>query len=194
VSDAVSYSKILIPGGRRLSVVGPHPAGEVQLLDDTRTTPVLRGSGQFTLFYTWWLEVEGSENPPDNIFRVDVGINYLEIHETGIVRSTDPARPFNYLARGALGGLRSYRPESVLDWVYAKFEYRNETTFPFGLSLQYSNQILMGNLYYPIFGNWLYLEAKVGKVMRDIRPYEAAVSRDGWYFMISPVFRVLIPR
>jgi hypothetical protein len=194
--DAGTYSKIPLPANRRLNVVGTHPAGEVQLLDEGRTvTPVLRGSGQFTLFYSWWLEpAEGSENPPDNIFRVDVGLNYSEIQEAAIVRSTDPARPFSYLSRRALSGLASYRPESALDWIYAKFEYRNETTFPFGLSLQYSNQILMGDIYYPIFGNWLYLEAKIGKVMRDTRPYEAAVNRDGWYFMISPVFRVLIPR
>ncbi len=166
-------------------------------VDVPTITPILRSVYQASLFYTWWLEVEGSENPPDNIFRVDVGVNYSEVVETAMIRSGDRQFGPTYLAtansvspanRGGRG-LVTYTPQSVLDWLYVKFEYRNETSYPFGFSIQYSNQILMGTGYLPIFGNWLYLEAKYGRVLRELRSYETAD-----YIMISPVFRILIPR
>ena len=37
-------------------------------VDVQTVTPLLRTVAQATVFYTWWLEVEGAENPPDNIF------------------------------------------------------------------------------------------------------------------------------
>jgi hypothetical protein len=187
--DQSTYTKIPITDRNRRVVVNSHPAGEVQLLDDTKTTPLVRTSGQVSFFYTWWLEVEGSENPPDNIFRADIGINYLEVKETAIVRSTSTG--LHYLAANDTRGLLTYRPDNLLDWVYAKFEYRNETTFPFGASLQYSNQAIMADFYFPLLGNWLYLEAKVAQLLRPTRDYEPSTGR---YFMISPVFRILIPR
>jgi hypothetical protein len=187
--DQTTYTKIPITDRNRRVVVNSHPAGEVQLLDDTRTSPLLRTSGQVSFFYTWWLEVEGSENPPDNIFRADIGVNYLEVKETALVRSTSTG--LHYLAANDTRGLLTYRPENLLDWVYAKFEYRNETTFPFGASLTYSNQILAADFYFPLLGNWMYLEAKYAHIMRPTRDYEPA---RGFYFMISPVFRILIPR
>lgn len=166
-------------------------------VDVPTITPILRAVAQASLFYTWWLEVEGSENPPDNIFRVDVGINYSEVVETAMIQTGAGQFAPRYLAtansvaaanRGGRG-LLTYTPQNVLDWMFIKFEYRNETSYPFGFSFQYSNQILMGTGYLPIFGNWLYLEAKYARVLRELRSYETAD-----YFMISPVFRILIPR
>jgi hypothetical protein len=185
-----TYTKIDVPRNRTI-IVNSHPLTPVDQLNDFQVTPLLRTTAQVTFFYTWWLEVEGSENPPDNIFRVDLGVNYGEVREAALVRARSTG--FWHLAASDVTGLRTYRPDNVLDWIYAKFEYRNETTFPFGASVQYSNQILIADFYYPLFGNWLYLEAKIGKVLRDMRPYEP-VTRDGWYFMVSPVLRILIPR
>ena len=190
----------------RLQLLASHPrfAENAQFVtnrnssgvDVQTVTPLLRTVAQATVFYTWWLEVEGAENPPDNIFRVDAGINYTEIRETALVQTGGQYGPTyfatsdNVTAANRGGrGLVNYTPQSVLDWLFIKFEYRNETTYPFGFTLQYSNQIGMVTGYLPLFGNWLYLEAKYARVLRDLRPYETAD-----YFMISPVFRILIPR
>jgi hypothetical protein len=165
-------------------------------VDVQTITPLLRTVAQATLFYTWWLEVEGAENPPDNIFRLDAGINYSEVTETALVQ-TGGQFGLVYFAtpstveptRTSVRGLLNYTPQSFLDWLFVKFEYRNETSYPFGFSFQYSNQILLGTAYVPVFGNWLYLEAKYAYTLRDTRPYE----QRGW-FMVSPVIRILIPR
>ncbi len=198
--DASTFTKIPLPGKNSPTwTLNSHPVADANYLFDLQgqprndvTTPILRTTGQVSFFYSWWLEVEGSENPPDNIFRVDVGINYTEVQDVGLVQSRSTG--LQYFAYSGVklngGGLMNYRPESLLDWAYAKFEYRNETTYPFGASLQFSNQILMGDLYFPLLGNWMYLELKYAKVLRDPRPYEGK----GEYFMFSPVFRILIPR
>jgi hypothetical protein len=189
----------------RLQLLANHPrfADGAQLVTtnkngvDVQTiTPILRTVAQATLFYTWWLDVEGSENPPDNIFRVDAGINYSEVTETALVQTGGQYGPTYFATANSVAaanrggrGLMNYTPQSLLDWLFVKFEYRNETSYPFGFTLQYSNQIFMGTGYLPLFGNWLYLEAKYAHVMRDLRPHETSD-----YFMISPVFRILIPR
>jgi hypothetical protein len=202
LSDPNTFSRSPLPNRGRLAFANPDPNIEFLSAAENRpdgaradnlVTPILRRNGQFTLFYTWWLDTEG-ENPPDNIFRIDLGINYTEVQEVALVRNrTNGQILFNSsnvrsATTGGLG-LTTYTPQNVLDWVYAKFEFRNETTYPFGLYAQYSNQILMGGGYLPLFGNWLYLEAKIGFPLRELRPYEPNV-----YFMISPVFRILIPR
>ncbi|MCS6809112.1 MAG: hypothetical protein RML40_10135 [Bacteroidota bacterium] len=165
-------------------------------VDVQTITPLLRTVAQATLFYTWWLEIEGSDNPPDNIFRIDAGINYSEVVETALIRTGGQFGPTYFATANSVSpanrggrGLVTYTPQSVLDWIFLKFEYRNETSYPFGFSIQYSNQILLGTGYLPLFGNWLYLEAKYARVLRELRSYEASD-----YFMISPVFRILIPR
>jgi hypothetical protein len=33
-----------------------------------------------------------------------------------------------------------------------KIDYRNQAAFPFGVSIQYSNQIILGDIWLPIFG------------------------------------------
>jgi hypothetical protein len=120
----------------------------------------------------------------------------VEVQEVALVRNRTNGQVFfntSNIRPATTGGtgLSTYTPQNVLDWVYAKVEYRNETTYPFGMYAQYSNQILMAGAYVPLFGNWLYLEGKLGFVLRDRRPYEPDT---GVYFMISPVFRILIPR
>jgi hypothetical protein len=213
LGEPTTFSRVLydestgIPRGERLQLQANHPrfAENPQFITsrnpttgvDVQTiTPILRTVAQATLFYTWWLEVEGSENPPDNIFRIDAGINYSEVTETALVQTGGAFGPTYYATANSVvpanrtgRGLVNFTPGNILDWVFVKFEYRNETSYPFGFSLQYSNQIFMGTGYLPIFGNWLYLEAKYARVLRNLRPYEA---QD--YFMISPVFRILIPR
>jgi hypothetical protein len=151
----------------------------------------LRNTAQLTFFYSWWLDNEGSENPPDNIFRVDAGINYMEFQEAALVRRANDAGSPLFLRYNGVRGLNTIRPSSVLDWVFLKFEYRNETTFPFGASAQYSNQTLLLDGYFPVFGNWLYLEVKYARILRPLLPFEPPSSD---YFMVSPVFRILIPR
>jgi hypothetical protein len=202
IADANSYARVGLPNRGRLTFVNPDPnfqflpSGERYdgLKEDNLVTPLLRHNGQFTLFYTWWLDTEG-ENPPDNIFRVDLGINYTRVEEVALVQRRSDG--FVFLNRSNVRpatttsqGLQIYEPTTVLDWVYARFEFRNETTYPFGFYAQYSNQILMTGGYLPLAGNWLYLEAKVAFPLRETpRAYEAPV-----YFMLSPVFRIQIPR
>ncbi len=212
LAEPLSFSRVnfdsdnRIPSNERLQLLASHPRfGEqpqfitqrkASGIDVQTITPLLRTVAQATLFYTWWLEVEGAENPPDNIFRVDAGINYSEVTETALVQTGGQFGPVYFATPSSVAplsrdgrGLINYRPQNVLDWIFLKFEYRNETSYPFGFSFQYSNQILLGTAYLPIFGNWLYVEAKYAHVLRELRPYEQQA-----YFMISPVFRVLIPR
>lgn len=80
-----------------------------------------------------------------------------------------------------------YHPTEVLDWIYSKIEYRNQSTFPFGVSVQYSNQIMLSRLYLPLIGQWLYLDARYSIPLRsENRVFDKSV------FMISPVLRLNI--
>ena len=83
--------------------------------------------------------------------------------------------------------LETFKPHEPMDWLYLKVEYRSQAAFPFGASVQISNQILLGRLYIPLLGNWLYLEGKYSTPLRDARPYEIQN-----FFMISPVLRLTI--
>jgi hypothetical protein len=194
IGEPDSFSRIELPNRERLTLTS-HPRSDNQaaLIDPTQVTPLLRQSAQATLFYTWWLEVEGQENPPDNIFRVDIGVNYTNIQETALVRTTEGQTYFalNGVAPATRGGrgLVNYVPTTFQDWVYARFEYRNETSYPFGFSVQYSNQIIMADAYVPLFGNWMYFELKYARPLRDLRPYEL----EG-YIIPTLVFRILVPR
>ena len=84
-------------------------------------------------------------------------------------------------------GLKTYKPEKLPAWLYFKVDYRSQAAFPFGASIQISNEIFLGRLYLPLFGNWLYLEGKYSTPLRDARPYEIKN-----FFMISPVLRLTI--
>ena len=162
-------------------------------------SPILRTSGVFALFYNWWLD----NSNPENFIRADFGINYAEVREVprgdldtlnsvsylqsnfidpGLkpeyFKGFNPDKPFEF---------KTYKPNEFGDWIYAKIEYRNQATWPFGISLQYSNQILLSKLYVPLLGDWLYIEAKYATPLRGIRPYETKN-----FFMISPVLRLTI--
>lgn len=149
-------------------------------VDPIAIVPVLRSTGQFVLFYNWWLD----RKRPENFFRFDLGVNYAEVQEVGLFKDTVDGR--TYLGRDGVTGLNTWKPNEAMDWIYAKIEYRNQSVFPFGLSLQISNQVLLGRAYVPVVGDWLYVEARYSTpVIRDIRPFEVAN-----FFMVSPVLRL----
>ncbi|MCS7169489.1 MAG: hypothetical protein NZ949_02575, partial [Candidatus Kapabacteria bacterium] len=142
--------------------------------------PVLRSTGQWTLFYNWWLNPQR----PTHFFRLDAGISYAEIQEAAFLRRADGTTS---LVRDSVEGLRTYRPREFADWLYLRLEYRNQSSFPFGISLQYSNQILLGRAYVPIIGRWLYLEGKYATPLRPARLFETR-----HFFMLSPLFRITL--
>ncbi|MCL2038940.1 MAG: hypothetical protein FWG85_00755 [Bacteroidetes bacterium] len=144
--------------------------------------PVMHSSGRISLFYNLWLD----KKKPENYFRFDLGLNYAETREMALIG--DPISTSNDLEVRAddITGLLNYKPEG-LDWLYFKLEYRNQATWPFGASLQISNQILLTKVWVPLLGNWFLLEAKYSNVLRDARPFELKN-----FFMISPVIRITI--
>lgn len=142
----------------------------------------LRGTGQATLFYYWWLGA--NEGKYDNFFRFDLGMSYAEVRQSAVYYDTTDH--MNYMDPNGITGLQTFKPNEFGDWLYAKLEYRNSAFWPFGLSVQYSNQILMGRVYVPLV-NWLYIDVKVATPLRGLRPYENKV-----FFMVSPVLRLTI--
>ncbi len=141
--------------------------------------PILRATGQVTAFYHYWLD----RNNPENYFRVDLGVSYAEVREAIFYR-TDSSQSISV---ENVDGLQTYKPSTLEDWIYAKVEYRNQSAFPFGASVQYSNQILLGRVYIPLLNNWLYLEGKYSTPLRDAYPWEIEN-----FFMISPLVRITI--
>jgi hypothetical protein len=142
--------------------------------------PLLRITGNTGLFYNMWLD-----DKFENFIRFDLGMNYTEVKEVQVVERSNENGVF--VLKDKTDGLSFYHPTQFLDWLYAKVEYRNQSTFPFGLSAQYSNQIFLGRIYLPLIGNWLYLDARYSIPLRsESRPFERAV------FMISPVLRLNI--
>jgi hypothetical protein len=149
--------------------------------DPLVVAPLLRITGNAGLFYNWWLDY----SKPENFVRFDLGINYTEVREVAIQRLGNDSGPF--VLNDKAEGLNFYHPTEFLDWLYAKVEYRSQSTFPFGLSAQYSNQAFMGRLYLPLVGQWLYLDARYSIPLRsESRPFEQSI------FMISPVLRLNI--
>ncbi len=146
----------------------------------TGIAPLLRSTGQVALFYHWWI------NPaaPENFFRLDLGVSYAEIQEMAVVRDTSGVVR---LQRSGIAGLRTYHPDEFLDWLYARLEYRHQSSYPFGVSVQFSNQILLVHGYLPIVGRWLYLEGKYATPLRDAYPFEVKN-----FFMLSPVLRLTL--
>ncbi|MBS1538107.1 MAG: hypothetical protein JST20_10215 [Bacteroidetes bacterium] len=142
--------------------------------------PILRTTGQATLFYNWWVDPE----KPENFFRFDLGINYAEIKEAK--RIYVASKYLYYLLPDTRGGYPLYHPTEVADWIFAKVEYRSQGSYPFGLTVQYSNQILLSRCYLPLIGQWLYLDARYSVPLRSketARPFEENI------FMLSPVLR-----
>lgn len=144
---------------------------------------ILRSTGQITAFYHWWLDKKN----PENYFRFDLGINYCEVVETGIYNEPVETGVETRMTSLNVRNLKSYKPEDISEWLYFKVDYRSQAAFPFGASIQISNQIFLGRLYLPLFGNWLYLEGKYSTPLRDARPFEIKN-----FFMISPVLRLTI--
>ena len=149
--------------------------------DPLVVAPLLRITGNTGIFYNWWLDPEN----PENYVRFDLGVNYTEVREVAVNRLGGSSGPFTL--NDKTEGLRFFHPTEFLDWLYAKVEYRNQSTFPFGLSAQFSNQIFLGRLYLPLLGQWLYLDARYSIPLRsESRPFDQSV------FMVSPVLRLNI--
>jgi hypothetical protein len=163
----------------------PSPERQLELrrtagVDPTTVLPVLRTTGNAALFYNWWLDPKH----PENFFRFDLGVCYTEVQEWAYRRTQtgDTAMVRN------ISGLQLYHPVTAADWVYARLEYRSQSTFPFGVTLQYANQMLFARAYVPLIGEWLYLEGKYATPLRSQpRPWEIKN-----FFMISPVLRLTI--
>lgn len=154
-----------------------HPFSEN---DNLAVIPLLRGNGQISIFYNWWLNKEQGEN----FFRFDLGLSYYEIRE--MMSFFNREKLTFTMTQNGVEGLRLYKPNSFMDWVYAKVEYRNQAVFPFGMSVQLSNNIMLGKLYVPLI-KWLYVEGKVGINLRDNHYFEGQT-----FFMISPVIRITL--
>lgn len=171
-TDYAVYPKAGSDGRPILEADGRTPVGFV---------PLLRTTGQATVFYNWWLDPE----KPENFFRFDLGVAYAEVREAKRILPS-PAKSFYTMEDDNIKGLMFYHPVEAADWIFAKLEYRSQGVFPFGLSTQYSNQMLLSRCYLPLIGQWLYLDARYSVSLRSkesARPYEENV------FMISPVLR-----
>jgi hypothetical protein len=144
--------------------------------------PVLQSCGQVTLFYNWWL----NKWNPENYVRFDFGMSYNEVQEFAWY-TLKGRLDSNFITKNEVDGLRMYKPNELGDWIYLKAEYRNQSAYPFGFSLQYSNQMLLGRVYIPLVGNWFYIEGKYSTPLRGVRPYEIEN-----FFMISPVIRITL--
>jgi len=149
--------------------------------DISSTSYLLRATGQFTMFYNWWLD----EGNPENFFRFDFGVSYADVRQYAWYRSDSLQQDF--LTNQGVRGLSTFKNSEFGDWIYAKIDYRNQSVYPFGASLQYSNQHLLAKGFIPLLGNWFLLEAKYTTPLRGRRPYEL-----GSFFMISPVFRITL--
>ncbi|MFN3306628.1 MAG: hypothetical protein ACK42Z_05520 [Candidatus Kapaibacteriota bacterium] len=151
-------------------------------LEEYKVAPLLRSSGQFTFFYNLWL----TKANPENYFRFDLGLNYFEVREVLF----KPSQFTHYFLVPSPEDqsivLSTHKPSEFADWIYAKFEYRNQSVWPFGFSVQYSNQILLGKVYLPLF-NWLYVEGRIAQVLRTVKPFENKT-----FFLISPVLRLTL--
>ncbi|MCX7908629.1 MAG: hypothetical protein N2560_03840 [Ignavibacteria bacterium] len=151
-------------------------------LENYKVAPLLRSSGQFTVFYNLWL----TEANPENYFRFDLGINYFEVREVFFKPSQFQHYYLVPTPEDESIVLNTHKPNEFADWLFVKFEYRNQSVWPFGASVQYSNQILLGRVYLPLF-NWLYIEGRVARIMRTAQPFENKT-----FFLISPVLRLTL--
>ncbi|MFW5662884.1 MAG: hypothetical protein ACOCZW_04085 [Bacteroidota bacterium] len=140
--------------------------------------PLLRPTGRINLFYHWFL----SEKNPENYIRFDLGMVYSEVRELAFYQQDGEF----YMTPSATG-LKTYKPDEIADWMFFRAEYRNQDAFPFGFSVQVANQVLLGRVFVPLFGDWLYLEGKYSTPVRSAYPHEIDS-----FFMISPLIRLTI--
>jgi hypothetical protein len=143
---------------------------------------LLRTTGQAGFFYNYWPDADNASN----FLRFDLGVSYANIQESALYR--DPVTGNTALV-GDLEGLRNFEPRSASDWLYAKIEYLNQSGRPFGLSLQYSNQMLMSRVFVPVIGDWLYIEAKYAYNTRSANELAKRPFDFESMFMLSPVLR-----
>ncbi len=176
--DEARYGFLPVDAERQLEFTGDSPYNG-NIID--KSAYVLRATGQISLVYHWWL----NKKIPDNYFRFNLGVSYCEVQEYAFVKTAELGD--NITQEMVSGGLGNFKPNEFSDWLYFKAEYRNQMTFPFGASVQISNQIFLGRVYIPLFNNWLYLEGKFATPIRDVRPFEMKN-----FFMISPVIRLTI--
>lgn len=182
--DPSSYATYSI-GERNVDFDPNNPLSESAIRTNS-IAPIIRATGQVSVFYNLWLD----HNNPENYFRFNLGLSYAEVQEALLYRVQElpvPNAPYNFYSVEGIDGLETFKPNEFMDWLYFKAEYRNQAVFPFGVSAQISNQILLGRAYLPLLGNWLYLEAKYSTPLRDARPFEIKN-----FFMISPVLRLTI--
>ncbi|MBU3699850.1 MAG: hypothetical protein FGM33_07555 [Candidatus Kapabacteria bacterium] len=175
--DITTYAATPIDDFRTIEV---NPDDPSLVGNPVSTVNLLRSTGQVTFFYNLWLD----PIRPENFFRFDLGVNYVEVREAAVMRTNDG---ITTLAINGISGLNTWKPNELGDWIYAKVEYRNQSTYPFGIDLQYANQTLLAHAYLPLFGQWLYLEAKYAQPLRGLRPFEREHM-----FMISPVLRLTL--
>lgn len=146
--------------------------------DRLTIAPLLRITGNAGVFYNWWLEPGKFEH----YVRFDLGVNYTEVQEASVVKNEN-----GYFLNNRVKGTNLFHPTEFMDWIYAKVEFRNQSTFPFGLSAQFSNQIFLSRVYLPLIGSWLYLDARYSIPLRsENRVFDKSI------FMISPVLRLNI--
>jgi hypothetical protein len=145
--------------------------------------PILRGTGQVTVFYNLWV----NENVAENFFRFEAGLSYTEVQEYLAVASFEDGKSVELIDSENAIGLTNYTHADALDMLFLKATYRNQSVNPFEISTQLSNSILTVDGYLPLFGNWFLLQAKYATPLRDARYYEF----DN-FFMISPVIRITI--
>ncbi|MDC1068225.1 hypothetical protein OAQ99_03585 [Candidatus Kapabacteria bacterium] len=164
--------------------------GNLATNNQFRIAPVLETTGQLTAFYNLWID----ENKAENFFRLELGVSYSEIREYLFYtqkftneEGEEIGAPLQQITQLNTSGVGLVHPDELADWIFAKIEYRNQAVYPFSVSAQYSNQILLTRAFVKLFGNWLFLEAKYAKPLRDPLPYEL----DN-FFMISPVLRITI--
>jgi hypothetical protein len=185
--DIKNFGQYAVPQVDGIPTVSPVRDGVHSEDNIEGIVPVLHSTGQVTLFYNWWLD----KYNPENYFRFDIGISYSEVQEYAYfkINADDPQgrKVGQYLTTRDIDGLNLYKPNEFADWLYLKAEFRNQAAYPFGMSVQYSNQIFLGRIYLPLISPWLYLEAKYATPLRDPRPYEIEN-----FFMISPVLRITI--
>ncbi len=171
--DETTYGQYAVPN--RPTPVRPNfPVGS----GDFSLAPLLRSTGQAGLFYHLWLD-----DKAEDYLRFDLGINYTDVREALVY--TPVGERVKALTMNNVDGLASWRPQEVGDWIYLRAEYRKQREFPFGVSLQYANQMILGRAYIPLVGQWLFLEARYSRALRETRPFEIP----GGFFMISPIVR-----
>jgi len=147
--------------------------------------PILRATGQITAFYNLWV----NEKEPENFFRFEAGVNYVDVQEYLAVDVNVPgeSRDTRLIGPGEAQGLRSYADVNSGDMLFLKATYRNQSVSPFEVSAQMSNSILTIDGFLPLFGNWFLLQGKYAAPLRDHRYYEFKN-----FFMLSPVLRITI--